>query len=127
VQDYETVRPSQERRSPSQFHLRPYQRQYQIQRLLDGDDVMWSERDVEIAASTRATIQRSRAISNQLLYLDPVRRTKEAWTAQFRIMKIRRAVHTMNHPKQQQQQQKGGGSDNNDNNIYHRWWIPVVE
>jgi hypothetical protein len=133
VHDYETVRPSHERRSMTQFYLRPYQRQHQIQRLRnwheteeggDDNDVMWSERDVEIAAATRAMIQRSRAMSNQWFYLDPVRRTKDAWTAQFRLMKIRRAVHTMNHPKQQQH--KGGGSDN-DNNIYHRWWIPVVE
>jgi hypothetical protein len=127
VHDYETVRPSHERRTPTQFYLRPYQRQYQVQRLLEGgdDDVMWwSERDVEIATATRAMIQRSRAISNHLLYLDPVRRTKQAWTAQFRSMKVRRAVHTINHPKRQ----KGGVSDNNNNNnIYHRWWIPVVE
>ena len=87
VLEYESLRPSGRRRSPSKLQLHFYQRLHRVKVHNFSDD------DINRAWEEQAAINKSRKRSNS--YLNPVYVAREMLASVRRLAKLRRAIHNL--------------------------------
>ena len=107
VEEYETIRPSPQRRTLKSLFLFGNQREYRLKK-----NFSYTDQEIQQAVAEKARIVRNRERTLRVQSL----RVGENWSTVNRGRKIRRAVHNL-----KTKQPKASSHEE----IYRGWWLPL--